>query len=208
MELCKAKSQAKGGAKRKPNWAAAAHLLDVSLREVEHLVADLGHRDKRPGARAPQLREERILPSSATACEPKAQQQPANARQNPLKPKPARAGQKHDTTPLTPRRRGSFRRAAARRGSSCRCRRHPGQIFTSAPLPGARSPPGPLKPGPNHANFWSDSPSAFKFPSDSPLLLQLIPLSSLSLFFLFFTGGFKKTTSVGEVVGEVFVCAL
>jgi hypothetical protein len=33
-------------------------------------------------------------------------------------------------------------------------------------------------------NFWSDSPSAFKFPSDSPLLLQLIPLSPSSSFFL------------------------
>jgi hypothetical protein len=66
MEFCKAKSHAKGGEKKNSNWAAAAHLLDVSLREVKHLVPDLGHRDKRPGARAPQLREQRILPSSAT----------------------------------------------------------------------------------------------------------------------------------------------
>ena len=41
MEFCKEKSQAKGGGKNNPSWAAAAHLLDVSLREVEELVPDL-----------------------------------------------------------------------------------------------------------------------------------------------------------------------
>ena len=69
MEFCKAKSQAKGGEKNTPNWEAAAHLLDVSLREVEDLVPDLRHRDQRPGAGAPQLREQRIIASSGT-CEP------------------------------------------------------------------------------------------------------------------------------------------
>ena len=55
MEFCKAKSQAKGSEKNTPNWEAAAHLLDVSLREVEDLVPDLRHHEQRLGAIAPQL---------------------------------------------------------------------------------------------------------------------------------------------------------